>query len=254
VILNTFFGAIFLVLAGGALGVLGLLATRKLIHIDKLKPTHDVGGYLLAVVGTLYAVLLGLIVVDAMQQYQHAREVTQHEANNLADVYLLSKGLNEPAKSTIQNMCVSYSDQVASTEWKQMCTSQSCPVARTKAFELMTVLLDFEPKTEKEKAIYPQLVQEASAFWQNRQERLSIAEKTVPIAEWTLLIAGAMITLVFTFFFGLENLALQLVMTALVGMLMSINLTMLLLFAYPFSGDMAVQSKPFKDLSNIVHG
>lgn len=250
-IFNTFFMSFLIIFAGGLLGVLGVLLTRKFVHFEKLRPAHDVGGYLLAVVGSLYAVLLGLIVVDAMQQYQHARDVTQREANNLADVYLLAKALEPTDRAKIQEMCVAYANQVSSTEWNQMCTGQSCPVAREKAIDLMTAILDLNVQSEKEKALYPQLVQEASEFWQNRQERLSIAEKTVPAAEWILLIAGALITLLFTFFFGLENLALQLVMTALVGMLMALNLTMLLLFAYPFSGDMAVQAKPFKALKDV---
>lgn len=46
------------------LSVAGLLAVRRYIHLDNLRKCHEVGGYLLSVVGTMYAVLLGLVVVD----------------------------------------------------------------------------------------------------------------------------------------------------------------------------------------------
>lgn len=50
----------------------------------------------------------------------------------------------------------------------------------------------------------------------------------------------------FTFFFGLENLKLQVAMTAMVAMLISLNLYLVLLFGYPFSGDIRIGSEAFK--------
>lgn len=242
---------ILIVLSSGLLSVLGLLVTRKFIDFEKLRASHDVGGYLLAVVGALYAVLLGLIVVDAMQQYQHAREITERETNTLADIYILAKSLSEPRRSQLQQMCRDYDEQVIKTEFAQMRSGSFCSLARTKAVNLMTSLMDYEPQTEREKAVYPQLVAESSQFWKDRQARVSIAGKGVPPFEWAVLVTGAFITVFFTFFFAVENLPLQVLMTAMVAILISLNLSLLLLYAYPFSGALSVQPKPFESISDI---
>jgi hypothetical protein len=126
-----------------------------------------------------------------------------------------------------------------------------CPLSQQKAINLMSSLMDFEPRTENEKAVYPKLVDEASQFWQNRKSRISMAEKGVPAIEWAVLIAGALITVLFTYFFALEHLKLQMLMTSMVAMLISLNLTLLLLFAYPFSGQLAVPEGPFKSIQTI---
>lgn len=249
--LNTYLGGFLLVIAAAVVAVVGLLVVRKVIHFEKLKPSHEVGGYLIAVVGSLYAVLLGLIVVDAMQQYWTAREVTETEVNNLADLYILAGKLPEPARSTIRGECNDYAQQVVKTEWSAMNDGSFCPIARGKAIQLMQDLVDFEPKTDSQRTLYSTMVNDASAFWQHRQRRVSMAENGVPTVEWVVLICGAMITVSFTYFFGLPNVKLQTIMTAMLAALIALNLILLLLFAYPFSGDLAVQNQPFSNLQGI---
>lgn len=242
-----------LVIAGSTvLAAVGLLLTRRFMDQKALKDSHDVGGYLLSVTGTLFAVLLGLVVVDAMQNYQRAREIVERESNCLTDVVILADRLPEPRRSKVRNMCADYADQVVSTEWNQMSCASDCPLSREKAISLMQALMDFEPRTENEKALYPQMVQEASQFWQNREARITIAKTGLPALEWAALIAGAVITVFFTFFFVVENVAMQLAMTVMVAFLVSLNLMLLLMFAYPFSGDTGLGNDAFASVQEIL--
>lgn len=249
--LNSYVVAVLIIFASSAFAVLGLLLARRVCHFENLRASHEVSGYLLSVVGTLYGVVLGLVVVDAMQHYQTASDIVERESNNLADVYILAKQLPQPRRDEVRGLCRGYAEQVLHTEWQQMRCSTYCPLARTKAVELMEGLMNFEPQTENEKAIYPQLINEASQFWQNRQARIKMASKGLPAAEWTALIAGALILVVFTYMFGMENIRLQVLMTTLVSMLISLNLILLLLFAYPFSGDLGLAPDAFQSLKEI---
>jgi hypothetical protein len=56
---------------------------------EAIREGHTASGNLLAVVGTLYAVLLGLVVVDAMARFQQAMDSVQAESNCIADIYLI---------------------------------------------------------------------------------------------------------------------------------------------------------------------
>jgi len=244
--LNSYLCGFLLVLASGLLAVLGLLATRKVMDFQKLVASHEVGGYLLTVVGTLDAVLLGLVVVDAMQQYQRAREVTEKEANNLVDVFILAAQLPKDRCTELRDKCSEYADQVINTEWQQMHGGDECPLSREKAIVLTKALLDFHPANDNERMIYPQMLEEGTQFWQNRNSRIGIAEKGVPAVEWLVLIVGAVTTIFFTYFFGMEDLRLQLIMTAMIGMLIALNLMLLLFFGYPFRGDLSVKTDAFR--------
>ena len=59
------------------------ILVKKYIGIESIKKCHEVGGYYLAMVGTFYAVLLGLIVIDAMTRFQQAEKNIAVEASSL---------------------------------------------------------------------------------------------------------------------------------------------------------------------------
>ncbi len=243
--------AAIVVLAGSSACVGGLLLARRFVNFERLRPSHDVGGYLLSVVGTLYAVLLGFVIVDSMQQYQQARQVTEMEANTLADIFVMANRLHEPDRTKIQRVCRGYIKQVLDTEWSQMSCGNYCKLSREKAVDLMKSLVEFSPKNEIEKFLYPALIHESSVFWQNRQSRLLSAQNHLPGFEWTVLILGAFIVMVFTFFFGLEHFELQLLMTGLLGALISLNFSLLLFFAYPYNSEIGIQADAFKSVEDV---
>jgi hypothetical protein len=87
------------IIGGAILVALAVVAlARRLFPHEALRQGHDATGNLLAVVGTLYAVLLGLIVVDAMANFERAMEVVQLESNCLADVYPRANRRPAPSK------------------------------------------------------------------------------------------------------------------------------------------------------------
>jgi hypothetical protein len=215
------------------------------VDFKKLRASHDVGGYLFSVVGVLYAVLLGLVVVDALEKFQTARDATEREANSLVDVFMLSSTLPEPLSSNTQKLCVNYANDVINREWISMGKGTYDPQARHESISLMKSILSFEPKTENQKALFPQMVSATSELWHNRRDRINKAVYGVPIIEWVVLILGAGITIFFTYFFSIDSLRLQIIMTSLVAMIISLNLTLLLWFGYPFSGDIRIHPDSF---------
>jgi hypothetical protein len=181
-----------------------------------------------------------------MEKFQTARDVTERESNKLADVFILASKLPEPKRTQVQKLCHDYAEQVVDIEWKDMADGAYCPQARRLAVGLMKAVIDFEPVTENQKALYPQMVEDASEVWQCRRTRTNLASHGVPAIEWITLIAGAVITVFFTFFFGLENLRLQMTMTFMVALLIALNMYLVVLFGYPFSGDLSISTDSFK--------
>src|SRR3954465_7836221 len=110
--IDSYLAGCLLVALSTALSIAGLLVARRVLHTQNLISSHDVGGYLLSVVGTTYAVILGLIVVDAMADFQMARETADRESNALADVVLLSNQLPREKRSEIQALALAYIDRV----------------------------------------------------------------------------------------------------------------------------------------------
>lgn len=232
--------------AATAVAVFGQLLVRHVADNQKLKDCHDVGGQFLAVVGTMYAVLLGLVVVDAMSKFQEASVSVEQEANSLADIFLLSERLPRDRRDQIQSLCQQYAIQVIEQEWPAMDDSRVFLPARKSAIALMKSTMDYEPVKESEKAVYPIMVQEVCQLWDNRRMRTNAATRGMPMIEWVVLIVGGIVTVVFTYFFHVESIGAQVAMTTMVTIIIALNLFLVLLFGYPFSGDLKVSNDAFK--------
>ena len=235
-----------LIVAFIVLSLAGMLAIRKQLGLTWLKQHQEVVGHMLAVSGTLYAVILGLLVVDAMQTFQNSRNLVDTEANALADIYLLAEELPKEPARRIHTLCKSYAEEVIEHQWPMMAAGHVDRTARQLVIKLVREVDHFQPKTENEKSIHPMLIQKVFDLRDNRRARATVAENGIPIAEWVVLVIGALITMIFSYFFAPESRRTHAVITFMVSLMIALNLYLLILFGSPFAGDMVVQPVSFR--------
>jgi hypothetical protein len=236
-----------LIIVGGIVASIVLVAAvRKIFSKDVLRQGHDITGNLLSVVGTLYAVLLGLIVVDALVRFEHAIDVVQTESNALADIFLLADKLPPPQRDLLKKVCKVYAHQVVEQEWPLMERGLMSVAARKTAIVLSRVLDGFEPTTEAQKSAYPMILEQIRQLWDARRERAGTAHYGIPAVEWFALIVGGAVTVVFAGLFSSQSVSLQRFLTALAALLIGLNLYLVSLFGYPFAGELTVSSRPFE--------
>src|ERR687894_1545088 len=110
-----------LVVFGACLAaVAGLELVQRLVPSEKRQEHNDVAGFLYAVVGVVYAVLLALLVIAVWEQYQRARETVESEANAVADIAWIAHRLPEPERHELQEDARSYAQEVVDNEWPLM--------------------------------------------------------------------------------------------------------------------------------------
>jgi hypothetical protein len=236
---------LLIILAAVLAAVLIVALGRELYARDKLQQAHDLTGNLLSVVGTLYAVLLGLVVVDAMGRFENAIDVVQEESNSLADIFLLADRLPEPQRKAIREACKTYARQVVELEWPLMARGRVSVEARRTAFTITKGLQGFEPTTESQKAVYPMILEQMRELWDCRRERTGTATSGIPAVAWFVLITGAAVTVLFAGLFRTQSVSLQRFLTALTAVIIGLNLYLVNLFGYPFAGELTVSSRPF---------
>jgi hypothetical protein len=252
--MNSFLaGGLFIVLST-VLAVAGMILVRNKIGVQSLTEHHEVAGHLLSVIGTLYAVLLGFVVVDAMQHQQDLRVIVDNEATHLCNIFLAAEGLPEKERKTIRNHCRDYAQIVIDEEWPLLAKGGYSSQAFGHTWGLWKGISTFDPKTPREEAIHQQLISEICEVTESRRTRLVNAAHGVAPVMWVVLIIGGVFTLIFTYFFAVENLRTQVVMTTLVALTLSLNIFLVFIFGYPFSGDVAVRPDSFRlDLGVFKH-
>ncbi|MCA9801560.1 MAG: DUF4239 domain-containing protein [Cyanobacteria bacterium HKST-UBA02] len=244
--MSTLLLGIIVVSVSTVLAVAGMLIVRKALGLDKLKSFHEVSGDMLSVIGTLYAVLLGFVVVDAMTHMQEMRLTVEQEANAAANIYLAADGLPSASCERIQGQCAEYVDLVTNQEWTAMTHGEGIDEAHVVTWKLWHEATHIEAESEGMGTIKDRILEEISNLSDNRRTRLVMARHGVAPTMWFFLIVGGVITVIFTYFFGLECIKTQAIMTALIALTLSLNVFLVYLFGYPFSGDVAVFPDAFE--------
>ena len=203
----------------------------------KRREHNDVAGFVFAGIGVMYGVLLAFVVIAASDSLNSGRNITYNEANQLANVYWLSRGLPQPQQAAIQGLAVDYAHTVVDTEWPLMAKDESSGQAQLLLDRMRDDVLGFTPRTLQQQVVYEEAVTSVNDLSAARRDRLVAMRETIPEPVWIVLIIGGLITVGFCFLFGLENRIVHASMVASLAVLITISLILIKNMQYPFAGD-----------------
>src|ERR671917_1517460 len=138
------------------LAVGGLVLVQRLVSIEVRQPHNDVAGFIYAVVGVAYAVLLGLILIAVWEQWEAAKLTADDEASEVAEVFWIANRLPQPEGRHIQELARSYAQVVVEEEWPLMEQGKADPEAWDSLDELRGAVLGLDPPTATQQTPYSQ--------------------------------------------------------------------------------------------------
>jgi uncharacterized membrane protein len=228
--------------------VAGLVLVQRLVPIELRKQHNDVAGFIYAVLGIAYAVLLGLVVVAAWEQFQTARNTANREADELAELFWLGHRLPPAEGHRLQELTRSYARVVVDEEWSLMANGESSPRAWALIDEIRLTVQNQDPDTDAEQVLYDQGLERVHDLADARRDRLVEAREGIPGILWVVLVVGAIVTVGFTYLFGMDSNTTHTLMVALLALVIGLVLFTIGSLEYPFSG--AVRLGP--DAFNLV--
>jgi hypothetical protein len=226
----------------------GLVIVQSLYSTERRKQHNDVAGFIYAVLGVSYAVLLGLMLIAVWEQWNAAQDVASDEANELAGIFWFAHALPQPEGRHIQELARSYAQVVVEEEWPLMEQGRSSPKAWATLDELRGTILGLDPPTGAQQVRYNQVLEQLHALGDARRERLLAASEGLPPILWVVLIGGGVITIAFTYLFGLENTVIHTLMVAALAMILSLSLFTVAALDYPFKGDVRIHPAAFEQV------
>jgi hypothetical protein len=227
--------------------VAGLEAVQRLVPPARRQEHNDVAGFIYAVVGVIYAVLLALMVIAVWEEHEAAKATVREEANGLADVFWLAHSLPEPEGPRLQELARSYATVVTEEEWPLMARGGgSSPEAWALMDEMRLGMQNLEVDARSDQVLFERGLERIDALADARRERMVEAEEGIPAVLWAVLVLGGTITVGFTYLFGLENTWSHRLMVAAVAGLIALVLFTVGSLEYPFSGGTRVGPEAFE--------
>jgi hypothetical protein len=237
---------IIVVVGLALLAAASAFAFEKLVSAERREVHNDVVGFTYAVVGVCYAVLLGLVVIGALNTQEQARANTYTECNALIWLDWYAYSLPQPQHTQIEDMLEQYTAVVVSAEWPAMAHRQSSPQAWSIYQHLREVILVQQPTEPAAVARYHVAVDAANQLGAARRERLEQSANGIPWLLWAALITGGVITIGFAFLFGMKHAAPHAIivfsLTLLIGGLLLVTYEL----DYPFFGSVKVGPQAFE--------
>lgn len=122
------------------------------------------------------------------------------------------------------------------------------------ADELRESIQDFEPGTESEQALRSEGLTQLDDLDEYRALRLLEVREGLPRIVWVVLIVGGVITVAFTFLFGMETPWLHMLAVAALTVIVSLILYTVATLEYPFDGSLRVQPDAFELVLREIEG
>src|SRR5215212_3150379 len=240
-----------LVVIGVCLAALaGLELVQRLVPAEKRQEHNDVAGFLYAVVGVVYAVLLALLVIAVWQQFQKANETVESEANAVAEIAWLAHRLPEPEHHVLQEDARSYAQEVVDEEWPRMEQGlggvQSLPEGWDLVDDIRATLQDFEPGTVAEQELYAEGLDQIQRLGDARRMRVVAAKEGLPGVLWAVLVFGAVVAVGFTYLFGMQNSWAHRLMVMSLTAVIALVLFTVGVMEHPFSGGARLDPDSFE--------
>jgi hypothetical protein len=217
--------------------VIGHMLFRHFIPHHRLSKHNDVTGFVSAIVGVVYAVLLAFVVIIAWESFNIADGVAETEVSAVADLDRLSRSYPDQAARELRQEIEHYADLMRLEEWPAMQFGGGSPRARVSAARIGDLAVQMiEGDTHQRTAVDDSVMGLVRAFADARRQRLDQNSEGIPNSLWIGLIVGAALTIGFTYLFGVENPQLQLVVTALLAALIGLMFAMIIALDYPYRG------------------
>jgi hypothetical protein len=134
--------------------LVGFALVERICARDKWQQHNDVAGFIYAVLGVVYAVLVAYVVIVVWQDFAAAHLTTQQEANQVADLYNLADELPDPAGRRVQELVRAYARSVIDDEWPLLDHGETSPRTTELTRELGRALRAVELETARDQVIF----------------------------------------------------------------------------------------------------
>jgi len=244
--LNLWFLGALLVVAM-PLGVVVVQAVVRRVAPQIVEGAHnDVAGFLIAVVGVVYAVTLAFIVIVTWEEFRDARSTVSREAGALRSLYRDTRALAAPTSERTAGLVLQYGQEVAVGEWDAMDDGGSSRRAFDLVGEMFAALQGTSVSSPTQEAFLADSVDRLNQVADNRAERLTVAEEGPPSVLWAAIIVGGILTVGFALLFGVADERLHYLMIGGFAAVIGLQIFVIRVLSQPFSGQVRVSPEPFE--------
>ena len=222
--------------------LMGLALVRRMVPIGELAEHTDVAGYVYAIIGVIYAVVLALVVIAAWEEYRDARQAAVTEASAVLNLARAANGWPAGDREEVESALVAYAGQVVDVEWPAMARGDFGPTTETITVnQIWQALNEADESAATKSASYEVALQQLDNLGEARRNRLLLGQEGLPTSMAVILVIGAVVTVGFAYLFAVANGRLHALMITSLAVLVVLLLLLQFQLGLPFQGVSAIE-------------
>lgn len=172
--------------------------------------------------------------------------MARQEADSCLDLYHMAYAFPLVVRKNLHQNLQDYLRILVEKEWDTVAANGTgSPVTMVAFRNIWWTLIDYNPQSNKEQDCYQKCLDTLQQLSDGRRYRMQISGQGLPPVLWGVLIAGGMLTVIFTYLFEVENVKAQTIMTILVSLSLSLNILLVALFNNPYRGYLRISASSF---------
>ncbi len=219
---------------------------RRALHLIQATE-NDVAGVIVSILAGIYGIVVAFVIVVLWEDLRNAQEIASTEANAVAQMVQDSQVFPSPNRLAVSEAVREYVHAIVDDEWPAMRDHRESARAEAAVSRLYDSLRAYDPNTNAESSFYQDASANLDQVDTSRRERIRLSRRGLPGVLQVLIVGGAWLIIAFTYFFGIEKQSVHVLMSGGIALLLGFTLLLAVLLQSPFSGDIAVSSKVFRE-------
>jgi hypothetical protein len=239
------FALLFVIVVGfGAIGGLGTYFFGRYVKMKYVKGHNEAVGYIFAILGGFYALLLGFVVFFVWDTMNQSQNNANQEGSLARGLYRDIKYYPDTNKMKPLMQCyLAYVHSVIEIEYPAM--ERLRPMTSTDRKYFNDVFREME-KLDPNDARVSQMFKHLNDLATYRGLRQLDSESAIPAEIWVPLLLGGFIILIVAIMVKVESVALHVAINIMLGSFIGIVIYLIIIIDHPFTGDMKIEPVQYK--------
>ena len=210
------------------------------------KESNDFTGAVVAVIGTTYAAILAFMLSGVWNMFQQAEANEEQEAISLVNIWRISENIDIATGREVQDLCQKYARTVLNMEWPAMEEQKPLPREGSDIIDQLWRLAGQSQAHSSTTSIASyQLMEELHLLTEYRRIRLMQGREELPGILRAVLVAGGIITVAASCFFGVPSFRFHVLQVVVLSFLIALVLVAIADIDRPYQGNVIVRPEGF---------
>lgn len=210
---------------------------------EQRRQHNDIVGWQIAVIGTIFGVVIGFQLFVVWTQFEDARLNVGAEANALVNLSRISSGL--PQGQAVQKLVMQYAGDMVVREWPAMRDGRLGEESGTLTRQLWRELMQPEQLDQRQQLVLGGALTAMAELTRHRRERQIQSREHMPGILWAVLIVGEIVTITSSCIYGAKSFALHVIQVVGLAALTGLALMAVAEISRPFQGSVHVEPDAF---------